>query len=166
MEKLITTPAIVFPDFGPWLTFNESIKSATAIRRGIDNHPDSKQYANMVAAYRDFYAPICAHFGKLPVSSFFRSVALNKAIGGAKTSAHMAGCAIDIDCDGIGHPTNRELFDWIRANLTFDQLILENPDQHGNPAWVHVAHNRDGQLDRGQVLRMVWSKGKQIYQVI
>ena len=157
---------IVYPDFGPLLTYSEGVKSATAIRKGIANVPNVDQYKNMVSVYNDFYAPICLKFGKLPVSSFFRSVALNKAIGGAATSAHMAGCAIDMDCDGLGWPTNLELFNWCRENLHFDQLILENPDQHNNPAWVHIANNRDGQTNRMQVLRMIRKGGKTIYEVI
>ncbi|MCX6218322.1 D-Ala-D-Ala carboxypeptidase family metallohydrolase [Spirosoma sp.] len=158
---------ITFPDFGPLLTFKESIKSDTAIRKGIVNVPNSKQYANMIAIYRDFYAPVCLHFGrKLPVSSFFRSAELNKAIGGATTSAHLAGCAIDIDCDGIGKPSNIDVFNYIRANLKFDQLILEAPDENNNPSWIHVAHNRNGLPDRNQVMVMKRVKGKTIYQSI
>ncbi|WP_168207832.1 D-Ala-D-Ala carboxypeptidase family metallohydrolase [Spirosoma sp. KCTC 42546] len=159
-------PPTQFYDFGHWLTFNESVKSATAIRKGIANIPTPLIYANMVKVYKDFYEPLCEQFGKLPVSSFYRSPALNAAIGGASKSAHMYGCAIDIDCDSLPLVTNLQVFNWARAHLKFDQLILENPDAHNNPAWVHVAHNRDGQPDRNQVLKMIWVKGKQIYQAI
>ncbi|QMW05361.1 D-Ala-D-Ala carboxypeptidase family metallohydrolase [Spirosoma foliorum] len=167
-QNPIIAPSIpvVFPDFGKLLTYNESVKSATAIRKGIANVPNADQYKNMVRVYNDFYVPICTKFGKLPVSSFFRSLALNKAIGGATTSAHMSGNAIDLDCDGLGRPTNLELFNWCRANLHFDQLILENPDQHNNPSWVHIANNRDGQPNRGQVLRMIRKGSKTIYEAI
>lgn len=163
-NPLLATPAIVFPNFGPYLTYNEAVKSATAIRKGIANVPNAVQYANMQRVYTLLYEPICRKFGKLPVSSFFRSAALNKAIGGASNSAHLYGCAIDIDCDGSGLTTNKKLFDWCRVNLDTDQIILENPDSAGNPAWVHLGLSRDGKPNRHQVLRMIRQGGKVAYE--
>jgi len=157
----------IFPNFGPLLTYSEGVKSATAIRKGIANVPNVDQYKNMCKAYKDFYVPICNKFGKLPVSSFFRSAALNKAIGGATSSAHLAGTAMDIDCDGLGYPTNRQLFDWIRVNLNYDQIILENPNPvTGEPAWVHVANSRNGEQNRMQVLVMHRVNGKATYELL
>lgn len=162
---VVATPAQPFPDFGKWLTYNESVKSATAIRLGIKNVPTLAQYQNMVQVYKLFYAPACEHFGrKLPVSSFFRSVALNKAIGGALNSAHLTGCAIDIDCDGIGIPTNKTLFDYFRQSARFDQLIAEAPNSENVPSWVHIAINRNGESDRSQVMVMKRVNGKTIYE--
>lgn len=154
METIITPPAIIFPNFGPLLTYQEAVKSSTAIQNGIANIPTAAQYANMVRVYNDFYVPICRHFGKLPVSSFYRTKRLNTAVKGSKTSAHMDGLAIDIDCDGLNKPTNKELYLWIRANLKFDQVITEYPDANGNPGWVHVAHRLVGK-DRQQGMRAV-----------
>lgn len=156
--------ATQWPDFGKWLTFYESIKSDTAIRKGIVNVPNTAHYKNMVRAYNDFYVPICNKFGKLPVSSFFRCPRLNTAVKGSKTSAHMAGSAIDIDCDGIKTPTNKELYEWCRKNLKYDQLITEFPDKNGNPSWVHIAHSRDGSKDRQQGMRAV-EKGGNVYYI-
>lgn len=153
----------LFPDFGPLLTYAESVKSTTAIRLGITNVPTAEQYRNMVQAYKDFYVTICKQFGKLPVSSFFRSPALNRAVKGSGTSAHMAGCAIDIDCDGLKTPTNKELYQWCRANLKFDQCITEFPDANGNPGWIHIAHNRTGGVDRQQGMRAVMKQGSVYY---
>lgn len=155
--------ATAFPDFGKWLTFQEAIRSDTAIRRGIVNLPTEAQYANMVRTYHDFYVPICEHFGKLPVSSFFRTKTLNTAVKGSKTSAHMAGCAMDIDCDGRRTPTNKELYLWCRANLKYDQLITEFPDKWGNPSWVHIANSRDGSKNRQQGMRAVEKAGSVYY---
>lgn len=128
-----------FPDFGPYLTFAEAIRSDTARRKGIPNLPTAEQYASMKAVYDNVYEPLCKRFGKLPVSSFFRSPVLNKAVGGSKTSQHMAGQAIDIDCDSIKVISNKQLHAWIRANMSWDQLGLEYPDANGNPGWVHVS---------------------------
>ncbi|RIV19710.1 peptidase M15 [Fibrisoma montanum] len=155
----------LFPDFGAYLTFQEAIKSQTAIRKGIANVPTAEHYGNMVRTYRMVIVPIFDHFGKLPITSFYRSPALNKAIGGAKGSSHMTGEAVDFDCDSLRTVTNRKLFDWARATIDFDQLILENPDEKGNAAWVHIGY-RSKEENRRQVLRMIWHKGKQIYQSI
>jgi len=79
------------------------------------------------------------HFNKpLIVSSFYRSLGLNKAVGGAKASQHMKGQAIDIQ--GTGFVTNKMIFDYIKDELNFDQLIWEFGDDK-NPAWVHVSYN-------------------------
>ena len=145
-------PIQLFPDFGKYLTYNEAVKSAEAIRRGLKNIPTAQQYANMVRAYNDFYVPICNQFGKLPVTSFFRSAEVNKAVGGSKTSAHMSGLAIDIDCDGLRSVSNKDLYQWVRKNLKFDQVITEFPDKNGNPSWIHIAHRANGP-DRQQGMR-------------
>ncbi len=170
--KTKPTPAVKtlevqpFPDFGKLLTYREAVKSDTAIRRGIKNIPTVEQYKNMCRVYHQVYVPLCAKFGKLPVSSFFRSPTLNKAIGGASNSAHLYGAAIDIDCDGLGYPTNLELFNWIRANLKVDKLIKEAPHPiTGVPQWVHIGLNPSGP-DRNLAMQMRRVNGKTIYEYI
>ncbi|GAB4003384.1 D-Ala-D-Ala carboxypeptidase family metallohydrolase [Spirosoma daeguense] len=133
-----------YPNFGPYLTYAESVKSATAIRLGIVNVPPPEQYANMMRVYKEIYEPICKKFGKLPVSSFFRSPKLNSAVKGSKTSAHLLGLAIDIDCDGSSLTTNKALYQWVRQNLKYDQCIQEYPDRNGNPGWIHIGLRLDG----------------------
>ena len=132
-------PTQPHPDFGQWLTYAESVRSDTARRKGLSNVPSSQEYQNMVAVYQNLYVPICQRFGKLFVSSFFRSVAVNRAVGGAKKSQHMGGFAIDIDCDGTRTVANLQLYNWIVATLNFDQIILEYPDAQGRPSWVHCS---------------------------
>jgi hypothetical protein len=96
--------------------------------------------------------------GPLLASSFFRSKALNDAVpGSSPTSAHMSGSAIDIDADAYQYGTNLAIFEFIKSNLEFDQLISEYPDEFGTPAWIHVAKNRIGK-NRGEVLVKLKSK--------
>ncbi len=64
---------------------------------------------------------------------------MNVAIGGAKSSQHQKGEAIDIDCDQFGNGNNKGIFEYIRKNLVHDQIINEFPDENGNPSWVHVS---------------------------
>lgn len=157
-EPLAPKPAMVQPstpdDLGPWCTYERAIHSDTAKSLGIPNVPNAAQLANMQVLYDKIYGPLCDHYGfKLPISSFFRSQALNRNIKGAsRTSAHMLGQAVDIDCDGIPNLGNDALLAYIRANFIFDQLILEYPDKNGKPSWVHVSYRANG-VNRKQVLR-------------
>jgi hypothetical protein len=85
---------------------------------------------------------------------------LNHFIGGSVNSDHCVGRAADIDMDDSGSGvTNKEIFDYIKDNLEFDQLINEF-----NYAWVHVGYRQGA--NRKQVLKAMKEKGKTVYQVI
>lgn len=135
-----------------YLTFEEATKSATAKRLGIENEPDAEQLENMKFVATEIFDQVRDYIGgPLAATSFFRSKELNDAVpGGSKTSQHMTGQAIDIDCDVYKIGTNLQVFDFIRTRLIFDQLISEYVDKFGNPSWVHVSKSKTG--NRGQVL--------------
>mgnify|MGYP003538318601 FL=1 len=78
------------------------------------------------------------------VSSGFRSEALNEAVNGSKTSQHMKGEAADITAGS--KKANRKLFELIRDNLTFDQLIDES-----DYSWIHVSFTKN---NRNQILHL------------
>lgn len=135
------------------LTLHEMIRSEVAKRKGVSNQPTPEHIANMIVLAEKVFQPIRNHFGvPIHVSSGYRSAALNKKIGGARNSQHMTGEAMDIDMDGTDTGvTNVQVFNWIRENLVFDQLIFE----HGNsstPDWIHVSYSTSG-TNRRQVLR-------------
>jgi hypothetical protein len=136
-----------------YLTYAESIKSPNAARLGIANEPNEQQLANMKHVATQVFDPVREHIGgPLAATSFFRSKELNDATpGSSKTSQHMTGEAIDIDADVYGIGDNLSIFHYIRSQLTFDQLILEYPDAHGKPSWVHVSLSGKGH-NRGEVL--------------
>lgn len=143
-----------------YLSYDEATKSPTAIRMGIDNRPNDDQLGAMRVVAVDIFDP-CREFvgGPLHPSSFFRSGRLNAAIGGSsKTSQHMKGEAIDMDCDTYGHGNNNDLFTFIANNLVFDQLIGEYPDSSGKFAWVHASKTKGH--NRGQ--KLVKLKGKYV----
>ena len=135
-----------------YLSYKEAIKSTTALRLGIENEPDPEQLENMKYVAREVFDPVREFVnGPLAATSFFRSKELNDAVpGSSKTSQHMTGQAIDIDADVYGFGSNKDIFDFIRNTLIFDQVISEYPDKFGNPAWVHVSKSKTG--NRGQVL--------------
>ncbi len=117
----------------------ESVYSRTATRLGIDNKPNEKQLQNMVTVAEEIFEPLRMWVGgPIKINSFFRSPELNKAIGGSSKSQHCNGHAMDID-DTFGRATNAEMFDFIKENLDFDQMIWEFGDDN-NPNWVHVSY--------------------------
>jgi len=146
------------------LSLGEFTNSQTAKRRGIDNTPKGEHLEAAKLLAENIFQPIREHFGKpIFISSGYRSIALNEAIGGSKTSQHSKGEAIDIDMDYRKGPQNEEVFHYIRENLPFDQLIWEfGTDKR--PDWVHVSYNSDGE-QRGQILVAKRnSKGKTYYE--
>jgi len=134
------------------LTLSEVIKSNTATRNNISNEPTKEHLQNLVALAENIFQPIREHFNApIYLNSGYRSEALNKAVGGSKTSQHCKGEAIDIDNDFRNSVSNKEIFDYARTNLDFDQLIFEGGTKE-NPAWVHISYKIAG--NRKQVLRM------------
>ena len=129
------------------ITYNEATKSYMALKYNILNVPNEQQLINMILLAEAIFEPLRAFVGyPIAITSFFRSKALNSKLKGSRTSQHMAnnGAAMDIDADVYGHTTNKEIFDYIKENLDFDQLIAEYPDDKGNPSWVHVSYKEKG----------------------
>lgn len=139
------------------LSLQECTKSLTAIRLGIENTPSEEAIDSLRRIAREVFQPLRDHYRTpIGVSSGFRSEELNRAIGGVSSSQHCKGEALDIDADIYGGLTNKQVFDYIRDNLEFDQLIWEFGDE-STPDWVHVSLKSDG--NRCQVLKAS-KKGK------
>jgi zinc D-Ala-D-Ala carboxypeptidase len=144
------------------LALAEVTRSETAKRKGISNMPTPEHIENFKKLAENVFQPIRDHFGcPIHISSGYRSEALNKAIGGAgkmvngkyvPSSQHCTGEAIDIDMDGTSI-TNKQVFDFIKEHLEFDQLIWEFGTD-ANPDWVHVSYESTGK-QRKQVLKAV-----------
>jgi hypothetical protein len=135
-----------------------------ARRKGLINSFNQEQLANMKVLAEKVYEPLVEHFKVyIYISSFFRTPEVNKLIGGAKSSQHLAnnGAAIDLDVDGKDYITNREVFYYIKDNLEFDQLIWERGDDV-NPGWVHCSYTEG--KNRKEVLRMVMNNGRKTYE--
>ena len=140
----------------------EVTRSETAKRKGISNMPTPEHIENFKLLAEKVFQPIREHFGKpIHISSGYRSKALNSAIGGALSSQHCSGEAIDIDMDGTDI-TNAQVFNYIKDNLEFDQLIWEFGTDT-NPDWVHVSYESTGK-QRKQILRAVKKGGATSYK--
>ena len=146
------------------VSYKEGVHSITATRRGIDNTPNSKQLDNMELVANKVFEPLREWVGgPIKINSFFRSPELNTAIGGSSKSQHCKGQAMDID-DTFGKATNAEMYNWIKENIEFDQMIWEFGDDD-NPDWVHVSYVSEEE-NRNRCLKAKRSNGKTTYSVI
>jgi uncharacterized protein YcbK (DUF882 family) len=96
-------------------TLQELIKSDTAIRKGIDNNPNSDQVEKLKALCENVLQPVRDHFGRVKVTSGFRSPELCVAIGSSINSQHSKAEACDFEVLGVD---NAEVADWVRMNRT------------------------------------------------
>ena len=146
------------------ISYKEGVYSRTALRRGIKNNPNAEQMENMVAIAEEVFEPLRVWVGgPIKINSFFRSPELNKAIGGSGKSQHCHGQAIDLD-DTFGKATNAEMYNFIKKNLDFDQIIWEFGDDE-NPDWVHVSYVSPDQ-NRNRCLKAYKKSGKTNYEII
>jgi hypothetical protein len=145
------------------LTLAEVTRSESAKRKGISNEPTAEHLENFKKLAINIFQPIREHFNvPIHISSGYRSKALNSAIGGSLTSQHCQGEAIDIDMDGSSSGvTNKMVFDFIKNNLVFDQMIWEFGTDN-NPDWVHVSYESTGK-QRKQILKAIRKNGKTAY---
>ena len=143
-------------------TLSELTKSDTAIRKGINNNPNAEQIEKLKALCENILQPVRDHFGRVKVTSGFRSPELCTAIGSSVNSQHAKAEAADFEMLGTD---NAELFDWIKNNLTPDQLILEfyTPGEP-NSGWIHCSYVSDS--PRNQFLHAYKSEGKTKYKPI
>lgn len=143
----------------------EVSKSSTAVRNGIDNTPSESQLEAAQALALNVLDPVREHFGiAFSPESWFRCEALEKVITTAgfgrwctkhkrakdadawgdyfKLKSHPKGQAADFEIPGVD---NLEVFEWIRDNCEFDQLIQEGY-RHGEPnsGWIHVSYKQAG----------------------
>ena len=146
------------------LSLKEATRSNTATRLEIKNEPRELDLVRMIEIAEKVFEPLRKWVGgPIKVNSFYRSPELNSAIGGSKNSQHCIGCALDID-DTFGHKTNAQMFDYIKNNLDFDQMIWEFGDDT-NPDWVHVSYISED-ANRRRLLKATKINGKTNYQII
>lgn len=146
------------------ITYKEAVRSNTALRLNINNIPNDYEISNMVGIASNVFEPLREYVGgPIKINSMFRSEALNRAIGGSSRSQHCQGRAIDLD-DTFGYKTNAEMFNYIKNNLNFDQLIWEFGDDT-NPDWVHVSFVSNDE-NRGRCLKAEKVNGRTSYRVI
>ena len=157
--------AVKIPLYNGHLTKNfgyqEMIKSSTADRLGVSNDASREHVINLVNLCNFILQPVREEFGVIRINSGYRSPALNKAVGGSKTSQHCNGEAADFESSRISNP---ELAAWVAKHLDFDQLILEFYDgKDPHSGWVHCSYKKDD-TNRGNTLTALRVNGKTQYK--
>ena len=134
----------------------EMTVSQEAARNGLKNVPDKKQIDSLIALCENILQPLRDRVKKpIVVSSGYRSVTINRRIGGSAASQHCKGEAADFTISGMSVDEGVKLI--LQMDLPFDQLI----DEFG--AWIHVSY---GPHHRRQVLTARKIGGKTVYKEI
>lgn len=127
---------------------SEFLRSETAARLGIDNTPPDyivghlQTNAAFLEEVRTLLGGVVIH-----ISSGFRCLELNRAIGSKDTSAHVDGRATDFEAPAFGTPLEI-CHRLVASDIPFDQLIWEH-------TWVHIGWARAGEVPRRQVLTLM-----------
>lgn len=141
----------------PHFSLAELTRSNTAARLGLNN---SKPPAAMLerlkrtAHFMERVREICGD-KSIIVFSGYRSPAVNKAVGGSKTSSHMDGDACDFKVTGL--TIQQTILKLRNSGLEFDQIIDEFN------SWTHIGF---GPRNRKQVLSARKVNGKTVYKGI
>lgn len=140
------------------LSKNLTLEEACVTNSGLANVPLLTEISNLRFVAENVFQPCRDYFGKpLKVNSGFRSKSVNKAVGGAASSQHVKGEALDLDFGN--KEDNKKLFEYIKSHLVFDQLINES-----NYSWIHVSYSVAN--NRKEVLEMIKVKGKSTYKKV
>lgn len=151
---------------GKYFTISELCESDKADELGIINVPNEEETKHLEELIevcdkiREAWTELCEKNGwgrpSIRTNSGFRCEALNKAVGGKKSSAHRIGYAIDFEPN---NQRNKEFFEflseWLRENnIPFDQLINEKP-KCGVPSWLHFGLKNSQGLQRKQIFTLI-----------
>lgn len=136
-----------------YFTIKELCASFRANELGIKNEPSKAALTNLESLVLNILDPLRAAWGGgIIVTSGYRSVALNKAVGGSPSSAHRYGLAADIvPADKRIGVFKAFVVKWLKDNaINFDQYIDE---QGGGSEWVHIAIKSPSGNQRRQFLK-------------
>lgn len=135
-------------------SLEELTQSVTARKYAIDNEPHGKCLDNLERLALKVLQPIRDEYGHgISINSAYRCEALNRKVGGAKTSQHLTGEAADISCSAT---SKADLFRLIErmvkeGRLQVGQLIWEYGTKK-EPNWIHVSLPRANGKPNNQVL--------------
>lgn len=148
MEKLMLLDLPVTKDF--------KLEEFFHTNTGLDNWPDRmdmvKTISNIYLLTENVLQPARDRWGKLRISSGYRSDDVNKAVGGVNGSFHTFGKAADIV------PMNgllTDVFEWMVDNLDYRKIILE-------PHWIHVSFDTDDLQHRAFITEFQGDKIKYV----
>lgn len=117
----------------------EFLVSQTASRNGYSEQwkPSAEVVKNLQTLAVNAMQPIRDEFGVIQVTSGYRCLRLNRAIGSSDGSDHIRGYAADFVSPNHSELT---LAKWIQRHINYDQLILEFGTLK-SPSWLHLSIN-------------------------
>ena len=145
------------------ISFKEATFSQTAKKLKIKNEPSETHIKNMKVLAEKCFQPLrewCGH--PIRINSMYRCGELCEAIGSSQSSQHTKGQAVDIT--SLGEKTNGELFQWIKENLDFDQMIWEFGNDE-SPRWIHISYVNK-KSNRNRILRAKYKGSTVTYHII
>lgn len=129
-------------------TTHEVTRSDTARTLGIDNCLSIELLDNAYSFTKTVLQPLRTHIGRaFLITSWYRSKALNRAVGGTLNSAHTRATAIDFTISGLSaRKTYEKVLESLKMlRVPFDQLIFESFTKDGETTeWVHLGWEREG----------------------
>ena len=136
-------------------TLLELTQSQEAARTGLDNTPTTEHIKSLNLLCANILQPLRDKVDRpIVISSGYRSVNLNRLIGGSVFSQHTTGQAADFTIPSM---TVEEVISIIRElNLPVDQCINE----YGQ--WIHISHRHN----RGQFLAAKKKDHKTVYKIL
>lgn len=129
----------------PFVVFDYPLRSTTA---GLSVQEIA---CNLKHLTINVIIPIKAHFPKMVVTCTYRTT----SVGSAK-SQHPRGQAVDMQFSGATKKDYYTIAQWIKNNISYDQLLLEYKTYGSTLPWIHVSYNKNG--NRNMVLTMMNDK--------
>lgn len=131
-----------------------TFKELTATGTGKANAPATWEQVENLRRLALFLDGIREKFGKpVKVNSGFRSPAVNAAVGGSKTSAHLKGLAADIAPVKSDNRSKAAFLDVLGEFLPrMDQLIVYTENGSKDPSKLRFAHVGLSENPRGMLL--------------
>lgn len=140
----------------PNFTLEELCFSQTAIRLGIENNPNAEALENLKRLCNDVLEPLRAYLNKpIVITSGYRCLRLNKAIGSKDSSHHTKGLAADIRV--IGLSPDQVMRAVVQSGIEYQQVILEFN------SWVHISIPALGKPAKKEKL-IIDSSGVRFYE--
>jgi len=130
-------------------TYKEFVRSQTALRKGIKNAPTEEEWVCLELLAKEVLQPIRDKFGRIRITSGFRSVELCESVGSNSRSNHARGQAADIE-PLVGGVSLFDVLEFVHVNLEYRELIAE----FFPVGWCHLAY-RDGANNRQLKLKDV-----------
>ena len=133
-QKLVMSMANVSMMLSKHFSLDEFTCSATAQAMGIVNSPGSSELANLRFLCQEVLEPARKVIGEpIHITSGYRCLALNRAVGGVAQSYHVRGLAADLHIESDAHASR--LADALDAQPYCDLILVEHA--HG-ASWLHV----------------------------